>query len=538
MPSEAQQPIAGSGPTWKQVAAFAVALLALRLLGMYTWYFWEEDELSIVTGIAALVTNQIGGGLYRYSPQLGYYRLVEGIALAFSTPITLLPYLVKTMSAVSGVVIPVLGLLFARDRLSVSQRWALAVLLAINPTIWHSARYGNSGLVQTAIVLTGIVLLSNGARGRQAFLALSLVGAATLVRADAVLLWPVAALLLWRNYRNQPAVALRWGVGFTVIMVTIYGLLFLLDPRMDSMGGEVASHVFNQHPTMFWEYLLWSISPIPLAFAVLGARRLLIDDRALGTVIAVWCLFPFLFYFSSTTTPRYFLLTAFPLTVLTVVGAFDLTRALAQTWRPGLVRVAVVGALTLHLFIGLGHFAGDRVLNPFLGPSFRTHDGPFPTGALLYFTYNPGSELLKDLMPPSQFGAGYSDHEGFRTLVDDLQREARPNRTAVVLLNSGYGHGFHYYALAEGAVYESRAPGMYFATETWLRLNGLRIMTIASWSEYYAALEQLPVQSGDLVYVLREHDFDSPEDRDRLPPEVTVTAAEPLHPFFRRYDVF
>jgi len=153
-------------------------------------------------------------------------------------------------------------------------------------------------------------------------------------------------------------------------------------------------------------YLLFSISLLLL--------YLLIDDRAPGTVIAVWCLFPFLFYFSSTATPRYFLLTAFPLTVLTVVGAFDLTRALAQTWRPGLVRMAVVGALTLHLFIGLGHFAGDRVVNPFLGPSFRTHDGPFPTGALLYFTYNPGSELLKDLMPPSQFGVGNSDHEGYQ----------------------------------------------------------------------------------------------------------------------------
>jgi len=538
MPSEAEQPIAGSDPTWKQVAVFVVVLLALRLSGMYTWYFWEEDELSLVTGIAALVNNEIGGGLYRYSPQLGYYRLVEAIAVAFHLPITLLPYLVKTLSALSGVAIPVLGLFFARDRLSTSQRWALAGLLAINPVIWHSARYGNSGMVQTAIALTAIVLLSNGARGRMAFLALSLMGLATLVRADAVLLWPVAAWLLWRNYRDQPSVVLRWGVGFTVGMVTLYGLLFLLDPRVDSMSAEVAAHVFNIHLTMFWEYLLWSISPIPLIFAALGARRLLIEDRPLAAVIAVWCLFPFLFYFSSTTTPRYFLMTAVPLTVLTVVGAFDLTRALSQVWRPVLVRAAVAGALCLHLFIGLGHFAGDRVINPLLGPSFRTHDGPFPTGALLYFTYNSGSELLRHLVPPSQFGVGNGDHEGFRTLIDDLQREARPGRTAVVLLNSGYGHGFHYYALAEGAEYESRVPGMYFATETWLRLDGLRIMTIASWSEYYAALDQLPVQSGDLVYVVWEHDFSSPEDRERLPPGVTVTQAEQLHSFFKRYDVF
>lgn len=538
MPTVATQRTPGTDIAFKAVVGFAVALLGLRLLGMYTWYFWEEDEYALVTGVAALMNDQIGGGLYRYSPQIGYYRLVEWISLAARIPITLLPYLVKTLSAVSGVVIPVLGLFFARDSLPAAQRWALAGLLAINPIIWHSARYGNTAMVQIAIAFAGIVLLSNGSRGTRALMALSLIGVATLVRADAVLFWPLAAFLLWRTYRHRPAIVVRWVVGFTLIMVAIYGLLFAFDPRMDNLGAEVAEHVLNDRfPTLFWEYLIWSFSPIPLMFAVLGARRLLLEDRALGAVIAVWCLFPLLFYFGSTTTPRYFLMTAVPVTVLIVVGAFDLYGVLSRVWRPVLVRVGVTGALVVHLFVGLGHFTPDSILNPLLGPSFQTHDYFFPTGALLYFTYNPGGEFLGDLAPPSKFGVGHEEHDGFQVLFEDLRREARPGRTVVVLLNTWFGHGFHYYALAEGAEYESRAPGMYFATETWLRLYGMRIMTIATWSPYYPKLDRFPVQPGDLMYVLRDYDFPAPQDEERLPTGVTVTPGPPLDPFFQRFDV-
>lgn len=528
----------GADHVLKTVIVFAVALLVLRLLGMYTWYFWEEDEYALVTGVAALVKNEIGGGLYRYGPQLGYYRLVEWLAIAGRVSIDLLPYLVKVLSALSSVALPILGLFFARHSLTAAQRWGLAGVLSINPIIWHSARYGNTAMVQMAIAFAGIVLLSNGARGTRALVALSLIGGATLIRADAVLLWPLAAFLLWRTHRDSPAVALRWGVGFTLIMAAVYGVLFSFDPRMDNIGAEVAEHVLNgRFPTLFWEYLIWSFSPIPLMFAVLGARRLLLEDRAFGMVIGVWCLFPFLFYFGSTTTPRYFVLTAVPVSVLTVLGAFELISTLSRVWRPALVRVAVTGALSVHLFVGLGHFTPDSALNPLLGPSFKTHDYFVPTGALLYFTYNPGGEFLKDLVPPSGFGVGHPEHDGFQVLLDDLRKEARPGRTAVVLLNTWFGHGFHYYALDRGAEYESRAPGMYFATETWLRLYGMRIMTIATWSPYYAELDRIPVQPGDLLYVVRDYEFPTPLDDERLPADVKVSPSAPMDLFFQRFDV-
>lgn len=534
MPSLAT-PGTRSHPALKALLAFTAGLLVLRLLGMYTWYFWEEDELSLVAGVAALVSDQIGGGLYRYSPQLGYYRLLEGLMLLGHLPLTLLPYLAKIVSALSGVAIPVLGLFLARDKLTPATRWVLAGMLAINPIIWHSARYGNTAMLQMALAFGGIVLLSNRVKGWRVLVALLLIATATLVRADAVLLWPLIALLVWRAHEGKPGTVVRLALGFVLVVGTIYALAFAFDPRMDNLGAEVAEHVLNdRYPTLFWEYLLWSISPVPLMFAVVGARRLLLGDRAFGSIIAVWCAFPFLFYFGSTTTPRYFLLTVIPITVLSALGVVELAQAVVKFWRPALVRGALIGALSIHLFVGLGHFTPDGWRNPFLGPSFRTHDGVMPTGGLLYFTYNPGGVILKDL---SRFGLAQADHDGFQALLEDLKQEARPGRTAVILLNTGFGHAFHYYALSQGAEYRSRAPGMYFATETWLQLDGMDVMTIATWSPYFENLGEFPVKRGDIIYVLRDYDFPGVQDLDRLADGVSATQVSTIDPFFQRFDV-
>lgn len=46
-----------------------MALAGLRVLCAYDFYLFEGDELSIATGVAALVTDNAGDS-YRYGPRL------------------------------------------------------------------------------------------------------------------------------------------------------------------------------------------------------------------------------------------------------------------------------------------------------------------------------------------------------------------------------------------------------------------------------------------------------------------------------------
>ncbi|MDH5195697.1 MAG: hypothetical protein OEY20_00430 [Gemmatimonadota bacterium] len=506
------------------LAILALAIVA-RILGGYYLFFWEEDEGSLANGVAALVRDSIGGGLYRYGPQLGYYRFIEFVDRLLGGDLARVPGIMTTVSAVAGAVIPVAALFLLRDALSPRVRWLLAGLVMINPAIWKASQYGNTAMLQTALATVSLVVLSNrpGRWGQLA--ALALFGAATLVRADGVLLAPVLCWMLWRNTPDGLANAVRTAAVFAVIMAAVYALLFLFDPRMDDIGAEVAEHVLNdRYPTMFWEYLLWSVSPFVLGFAVLGMAELLVDRRALAITVAVWCLPVFAFYYGSTTTTRYFLLVAVPLSLCAAVGieqlAHRLTAAGTRFAWPALLALASV-----HLFVGLGHFTPARITNPLRAPNFRTHDGYMPTGALLYDAYYLwGGGLFGQSFRNAGFGKTYTFHHD--ELLASLRADARAGRTAVVLLDGGFGHAFHFFALRDGATYVSRKPGMYFHTETWLLIGEMRVMTISYRSSYFEDLQRFDVRAGDLVYISDDLDpeFPGPEVLGKLPGGLTLVA--------------
>ncbi len=514
-------------PTVLGAVVFFVLLLAARLLAVHFQYFWEEDELSLAAGTAALVRDSIGGGLYRYAPQLGYYRFIEVVDVLLGAQVGLIPYIMKVVSAVSGAVIPLAGLFTLRHALTAQERWLMAAVLTVNPIVWTSAQYGNSLMLQTAMIAVAVAILSNRPRVAAETLSLILFGLAVIVRADAILVAPVVAYLIWVNHPDRRGAAIARAALTSMAIAVPYVLALAFDPRTDSMGTEIALHIFNRwYPTMFWEYLVWAISPIPLLVAFVGFRQLLAERRMVWGFVVAWCAVPVLFYYGSTTTPRYFLLTAMPIALCTAVGVTDLVQVTTRILRPSRAWATVLLLVNVHLFVGLGHFIPNKLINPLVGPSFRTHDGFMPTGALLYWTYNPSGKLLGNL-GVGGFGKGNFDGEGFPAFFADLRNIAREGRTAVVLLDGGFAHGFHYYAQLEQATYISRAPGMYFETETWLELDGMHIMTISRQTPQWEGLERLELRRGDLIYRMRGSPFPDALTLEKLPPGLELELTTP-----------
>src|SRR5262249_44671628 len=162
--------------------------------------------------VAALVRGNVGG-LYHYTPQFGYYRLVEYIDLLLGGHVNLIPGIMKALSAVAGAVIPTLGLFAFRNQLTTRERWLLTLLLAINPIIWKSSQYGNTAIVAAAFATAAFIVLSNNpARGAR-ILALALFGIGTFVRGDTALLTPVLFFLIYRN-EGSLGLALKSSIRF------------------------------------------------------------------------------------------------------------------------------------------------------------------------------------------------------------------------------------------------------------------------------------------------------------------------------------
>lgn len=521
-----------------QVLTFVAVLLALRVAGIFYLYFFEEDEVSIAAGVAALVRNNIGD-LYRYSPQLGYYRLMEWLDLAFGGNVSLIPAIMKDWSALMGVLVPVAALFAFRGELTGRQRWLAALVLAANPIVWKSSQYGNSAMAALGLVCVALVLLSNRPRQLVESLALVLFTASVLVRADSVLLMPLVGLLLYRNHRSLPAALLRLvllGGG----LLAAYGLLLLFDPRLDDAMSAVSAHFTLERKTMFWEYLIWSISPLPLMFAVLGLNRLLDWRPLLLLALLLWIVPPMAMYFTSTTTPRYFLLTVMPLSLAAAVGMADLAERLGRNFRPGLAWSAVLVAAFIHLLVGMGQFTSAWRASLLFGPVIRTDDGWMPTGALFYDTYLRHGFLGQSFRNPG-FGRLRAPHwEGvvFGKALEIMGSDARAGHTTVLLLDTGFGHAFQYHAQVAGARYVSREPSNPshpFASETWLELGDARIMTVSIRTDHYAALEQFKVVPGDQIWVMGTTDFPDQAALDKLPPGLMLV---PLERFDERIRVF
>lgn len=319
---------------YRHVFLFIVFLLLLRIAGLFNVYFFEEDEISIATGVAALM----------------------------------------------GVLIPCLGLYIFRAGLSSRVCWFTAFVLVVNPVVWKSSQYGNTAMVAASVAFTAVTILSNRPKLNHEMLALVLFAVAILLRADTVLLLPLLIFLFYRNHHSVK-IALIHMISFGISLLVIYILLFMFDPRLDNAVAAVANHFSLQRGTMFWEYLMWAIPPLLVIFALLGICKLMDKQPALLLMLLIWFVPPMVFYFASTTTPRYFLLFVLPLSIAAAIGMIDIIKWLQNRFTARLAWITVIGAAFIHLFISLGHFQSGWRASPFYGPGFRTDDGYMPTGA-------------------------------------------------------------------------------------------------------------------------------------------------------------
>jgi len=507
---------------WLGVAAFALTLLALRLLAAGYGMFIENDETSLAAGVATLLRDS-DGPLYRYGPQAGYYQLVAALTRLAGGEILAIPLVQVTLSALAGTVVPLLGLAAFRGELSRQERWIVAAVLAASPILWMASRYGNSALAALPLAVGALVILSNRPARTGELVALGLMAAAILVRADAVLATPGLAVLLWRNHGGLRPAVLRFA-GFGLVVAAIYALLFATDPRMHSLAQDVGDHLATPFETLFWEYLLWSVSPLPLIFAVLGLREMLPERPWLLAVLAAWTLPVLAFYFPATTQPRYFLLPSFALAIATAVGVTSVVRAAGRHRR--LALAGSLGLCGLHLLVGLGHFGTNERRGFLTAASLETQTGPLWTGALLYKSYwAPGLANAPIWRP--RFGDQNPVERSIAHALGALGSGAYRDRHVVLLFAPGYANVMHFYAQAAGVTIVARGTGQLFQAEFAMTHGGARLTTIGLRPLAADTAARLPVAAGDAVWIFARDGAEEATYASRLPPGLALVAGDP-----------
>src|SRR6185436_14793379 len=133
----------------------------------------------------------------------------------------------------------------------------------------------------------------------------------------------------------------------------------------------------------------WSISPIPLLFALWGLRVLVGANPRLLIAFALWVVPTLVFYAPAATIPRYFVNVMVPVSIWCAVGLDDAIER-ASMWMGGLARLAIPALAGMHLFVGFAYLPWDRgITAPLRGGTAPTQGGEeLPTGALLYRTFS------------------------------------------------------------------------------------------------------------------------------------------------------
>ncbi len=501
------------------LGSFAV-LVVLRLLAAELGYFFEQDEMSLANGVASLMSGTVGY-LYHYGPQIGYYRLMELLA-QLGGGIGAVPLVMSTSAAVAGAVIPAATLVAFRDELSDRVRLLAAAVVACSPVLWMSSQYGNSAVVSTALVVVGLVVLSNrpGTAGLAG--ALALCAAGVLVRADAVLVAPIVVLLVFRGVGDSKR-AVQWLLGGAVAFAALWLTLRFVDPYMGASTSDVAEHFGDTDlRSLFWEHLMWGVSPIVLGFAVLGSRTMGEHNRPLLWTLLLWILPVCAFYFGSTTTPRYFLLAVVPISLCAAAGVDSIGSAAR---RPALSWSILLGALFVHLFVGLGHFAPSNWKTVLTAPTYDTDDGPMPTGALLYQGYHRGRGVFGASLRAGPWGTRAYVAQGVDpqlARLASLTATAAP-RSVLVVFTNWNGHVFHFHALKAGGLVQERLPGREWLAPTRYSLGHTTMTVVGLPSGELEAMAPILLNEGDEVwYVSPREDFPQALVNSKLPEGVEV----------------
>ncbi|MGQ0767363.1 MAG: hypothetical protein ACT4OZ_17070 [Gemmatimonadota bacterium] len=508
---------------------FAALLLGLRFLASNLGQLTEGDEILIAEGVATMLNDSMGP-LYRYGPQFGYYRLVEFLA-GIGGGVSAVPVVMVLLSVVAGAVIPTVALLAFPSDLDNRDRWLVAALLAVNPLIWTSAAYGNTAMPSVAIATTALVVLSRRPAQRGEVIAMALFALAVFVRADAVLLTPALGLLLWRTH-NSVMAAVRKLIMLGAAIAAVYAILLITDPLMAGFASAIADHRDNVFQTLFWDYLLWALSPFPLLFAVVGLIELESRRRWLLAILLVWCLPVFLFYFGNTTAPRYHLNAIFP---LSVAGAFGVV-ALAQ--RSGRFRRLTLGLALIpvfaHAFVAVGRFTPGTPRSWLTEGSIPSHDGSFPTGALLYKTFRLDPPDLGQLL-----SFRYDLQGSQRHWVDLVRSGDYAGRRVIVIADGVYSPYLHWSAEVSGFEVRSwNRDGASDCIEFGFFAAGVKVVTSDRPRIRDNPGCRLQAAVGDEVWLIRPTGRDALLlISDRLPTGVHLAGLEDREGLIARYTV-
>jgi hypothetical protein len=516
---------------WVFVVGFC-ALLAARLLSAPIVSFIGLDEISLAAGVSALVGHNELSDTYRYGPQVGYHRLIQLLVGLTGGSARNIPLLMTFVSAASAAIIPLCGLALFPAALSRVERWVLAGLLAINPILWMSARYGNSTSPATALLVLAVTILSTRPARRWEAIGLACFGLGVIVRADTILAAPAIGLLLWQRYARIAPVAVRV-VPVGAAVAVVFAGFFLWDPRMaDSVRG-VADHLASPSLTKFWEYLLWSTGPVAFVFAIVGMTEMARERRELLWIAAAWCAPFFVFYYSATTTPRYFVPTVVPIAIASAIGALALGPLLAPQ-RARLASILLGGLAMAPLFVGLSWYSPNSWMNRVRDATFPTQIGPMWTGAFLYKSYRYAPAMVR-AVTTSGFGRTNPTERAIDSSFAAVKSGASRGHTVIIILDGWSGHMTHFFANAYGARYRSKAPGPMFTTETWMELGGAQLMSISRGSPGYQALSALPLRQDDQLWLYAVTAESDVEIRALVPPGLELRVVSRADAPVRQY---
>lgn len=514
---------------WWLVAGVGALLLVLRVAAARFGTFSEGDEISIASGVAAVVRGE-AGDTYRYGVQVGYYQLVAAITSLLGGRLLTIPDVMTWLSVLGGTVIPVAGLLAFRHDLTARERWLAGALLAANPVVWQAARYGNTATVSVALTVIALAILSNRPQRLGEALAMLSFAAAIFVRADAVLASGAAFALLWRTHRALVRAALPLAACGVVVAGT-FGWLVLADPRMGDVVGAVASHGDNEIYTRFLEFLLVGMSPVPLLMAAAGARDLQRERPWLLAILAAWIV-PFgAFYFTNTTSPRYLMQLMPPLCLAAAVG---ILRSFAAAGWQRTVSIAVLLPLSfVHLLVGLTNFNPARRRSWLTEATLPSHDGPVYTGALLYKTFVQRPDAEKAWWRLRRFGPSNQAERTVAQLFEAIGAPGWQGRPIVLVTAGGYGNELHFMAHVAGATIVSQEPGMSFNRPTRFRHRGQELLAVGV-PDLEAREARLPVRAGDELWALYPSRERATADLGALLPPGLALASLPEWPSTER----
>lgn len=487
--------------------------------------FYEGDEISIASGIAGIAHDNTAF-LYRYGPQVGYYRLGEGLTALFGGAVLTIPVVMTTLSVLAGTFIPIAGLYAFRGDLTKVERWLLAGTLAASPILWTSSRYGNTAMPAAALVVAAVLLLSNRPQKRLELVALALFGLAILVRADSVLASAAIGVLIWRNHDSFRAAFVRM-LLLGAVLAAIYVALFVFDPYMIQIFGDVRAHLTTPDRTRFFELLIWAVSPFPLAYAILGLRDLEPRRRWLLAIVAAWCVPSMGFYFAATTTPRYFVLPAFAIAIATAVGMYSVAR-IAPQW-PRLAWALVLATASLHMFVGLSNFYPNVKRGWLTDARVGSHDGDVLAGAFLYNSYMQHRPALTH----PRVGQLAPVDRSYMSAFDALAKGRHRGEHIVLIYSGGEGHVVHFFAQNAAAIVSDKQRIYRNDDPVSYDIGGARLTALGLYRFDADTSPLVPVKAGDVVWLLNRTAAKSPDTESRvaahMPPGLALVTPARLH---------